>query len=282
MPLPISIPPTLFRELEAHLLTLLRSLSPDEWHTPTVCPEHTVKDVAALLLEGALCHLSIHRDTYHSPRSAPPAKPGARGTTLPGCNPAWTGATDHLSPRVLIDLLENTSRQYCDFLAGLNPSSPAPAPVMWAGESHSQIWFEIARVYTDRWHWQREIALALGRQTPIDEPHYYNPVLKMLLRAMAYTFKDTPAREGTTVRTIITGPAGGTWQIMRAASWSFMIPDSSRPADATATIPKDAAWLVLTKPWPPEESLRRFPEIKLEGDQRLAMRVLEMASATAA
>lgn len=282
MPTPILIPPTLIRELEAHLLALLGSLSPDDWTRATVSPDRTVKDIAVRLLAGALCHLSVRRD------QSQPVHDGGGGVVASGprgaeeeCSDAWVAVADHLSPRVLIDLQENTTRQYSDYLGALNPGGPAPFPTTWAGERHSQNWVEIARQYTERWRLQRLIALALGRATPIDEPHFYNPVLKMLLRAMAYTFKDVPAREGTTVRTVITGPAGGVWQIMRGGSWAFTIPDPSRAADATAIIPKDAAWQVFTKPWAPDEALRRFPEIKLEGDQRLARRVLELTAVTA-
>ena len=60
----------LFRELHGHLLDLLRSLSPEDWHRPTVCSAWCVKDIASHLLDGDLRRLSIQRDGY-SPPDAP-------------------------------------------------------------------------------------------------------------------------------------------------------------------------------------------------------------------
>ena len=57
----------LFRELHGHLLVLLRSLTPEDWHRPTVCSAWCVKDIASHLLDGNLRRLSIQRDGYAPP-----------------------------------------------------------------------------------------------------------------------------------------------------------------------------------------------------------------------
>ena len=57
----------LFDEVNGHLLALLRSLEPDDWHRPTMCSAWDVKDLAAHLLDSALRRLSLHRDGYASP-----------------------------------------------------------------------------------------------------------------------------------------------------------------------------------------------------------------------
>jgi hypothetical protein len=62
----------LFRELHGHLVALLRSLTPDDWHRPTVSSERTVKDIAAHLLDGSVRRLSLMRDGF-----APPGQPTA-------------------------------------------------------------------------------------------------------------------------------------------------------------------------------------------------------------
>ena len=54
----------LFPEITSRLSELLRSLSPDEWHLPTVSSRRTVKDIASHLLDGSLRRLSIQRDGY--------------------------------------------------------------------------------------------------------------------------------------------------------------------------------------------------------------------------
>ena len=65
------------------------------------------------------------------------------------------------------------------------------------------MWFDIAREYTERWHHQRQIALAVGRLTPIDSRRLYHPVLDAFLRALPYTYRDVDAPEGTVVAVTI-------------------------------------------------------------------------------
>jgi mycothiol maleylpyruvate isomerase-like protein len=84
----------LFRELHGHLLVLLRSLTPEDWHRPTVCSAWCVKDIASHLLDGNLRRLSIQRDGY-----APPDAPcgfdshEALVAYLTKLNTDWTLAT---------------------------------------------------------------------------------------------------------------------------------------------------------------------------------------------
>jgi uncharacterized damage-inducible protein DinB len=62
----------LFPLLDAKLIELLRSLSPDDWNKPTVARLWTVKDVAAHLLDGNLRMLSRARDGYSTRRIVKP------------------------------------------------------------------------------------------------------------------------------------------------------------------------------------------------------------------
>ncbi|MEO6056721.1 MAG: maleylpyruvate isomerase N-terminal domain-containing protein, partial [Gemmatimonadales bacterium] len=50
------------RPLHAELLRLLRGLTADDWHRPTVCALWSVRDVVAHLLDDDLRRLSFHRD----------------------------------------------------------------------------------------------------------------------------------------------------------------------------------------------------------------------------
>src|SRR5262245_47881609 len=54
----------LFPEVTSRLLGLLRSLTPDEWHQPTVSSRRTVKDIASHLVDGSLRRLSMQWDGY--------------------------------------------------------------------------------------------------------------------------------------------------------------------------------------------------------------------------
>src|SRR5436189_190963 len=61
----------LFPTLDAQLIDLLRSLTPDDWERQTIAPRWTVKDVAAHLLDTQLRTLSFGRDGY-TPSPPPP------------------------------------------------------------------------------------------------------------------------------------------------------------------------------------------------------------------
>ena len=54
----------LFPLMRAALLDLLRGLSDDEWHLPTVCEGWTVKDIAQHMLADDVGNLSRRRDGY--------------------------------------------------------------------------------------------------------------------------------------------------------------------------------------------------------------------------
>src|SRR4051812_49514730 len=66
-PMPPILVADLFPEVSRHLVALLRSLTPDEWHRPTVSSRRTVKDIASHLLDGSLRRLSMQRDGYTPP-----------------------------------------------------------------------------------------------------------------------------------------------------------------------------------------------------------------------
>ncbi len=57
----------LFREINGHLLALLRSLTADDWHRPTTSSQRNVKDIASHLLDGSVRRLSLMRDGYVRP-----------------------------------------------------------------------------------------------------------------------------------------------------------------------------------------------------------------------
>ena len=64
MPMPPILVADLFPEVSGRLVELLRSLSLEEWHLPTVSSRRTVKDIASHLLDGSFRRLSMQRDGY--------------------------------------------------------------------------------------------------------------------------------------------------------------------------------------------------------------------------
>ena len=106
---PIIISNELFQELDAELLTLLRSLGDRDWNRPTICSKWAVKDIAAHLLDGSIRRLSIQRDRYlpsESPRGF--ASYANLVAYLNDLNAIWTKAARRISPAILIQLLEIT------------------------------------------------------------------------------------------------------------------------------------------------------------------------------
>lgn len=153
MAMPPILVADLFPDVCRRLVELLRSLSPDEWHRPTVSSRRTVKDVASHLLDGSLRRLSMQRDGYRPAdgRSQPQANEPLTDF-LNRLNDEWETGTRRLSPAVLVGLIEWADVQLADLFRSLDPHGPALFPVAWAGEDESRDWMDVARDYTEKWH----------------------------------------------------------------------------------------------------------------------------------
>lgn len=259
-----------YPQVEARLIELLRALSPEDWRRATLCPGWTVKDIAAHLLDTNLRRLSMARDAFFG--EAPENANSYEGLVrfLDRLNADWVRAARRISPRLLTDWMEITSREVCAHFAALDPFAKAPFSVAWAGESESLNWFDIAREYTERWHHQQQIRLAVARPgsstaSDILTRELYYPVLDTFMRALPRTYAQVDAPEGTTVKVTVTGEAGGAWLLLRrAATWQFT---NTEPASlaAEAAIPPDLAWRLFTNSLPAEA--RRA--VQTRGDARL-------------
>ena len=269
----------LFRELDGHLLELLRSLSPEDWHRPTVCSAWSVKDIASHLLDTALRRLSMQRDGY-----VPPDAPKGFGSNeelvsyINRLNSEWTSATARISPRALTDLMQQVTAELADLFESADPFARALFPVAWAGESESLMWFDMAREFTERWHHQRQIADAVGRPTPIDERHLQHPVLDTFMRALPHTYRDVTASDGTLVCVRIVGDAGGEWYVRRWEGRWRLFYAAGADADSVVTIPQPIAWKFLTKRTDREAARARFPSIRIDGEAAYGEPALEMVS----
>ena len=278
---PIVVAP-LFRELDGHLLDLLRSLAPEDWNRPTVCSARSVKDIAAHLLDSSLRRLSMQRDGYVPPQAPKGFDSYAELVAyLNRLNAEWTTATTRLSPTVLIGLIEKAAAELADLLESADPFAPALFSVAWAGESESLMWFDIAREFTERWHHQRQIADAVDRPTPIDDRHLYYPVLDTFMRALPHTYRDVPAPEGTLVAVQVVGEAGGDWFVRREKQAWRLVDEPAENADSVVTLDQAIAWKFLTKRTDRATALARFPTIRIDGETIYGEPVLEMVSVMA-
>ena len=272
----------LFPMVDGMLLELLRSLNPEEWERQTVSPKWKVKDVAAHLLDTALRGVSFGRDGY-----VPPApnidSAAALGAYIDRLNEEGVTVYRRLSPSVLISLMEIACEQLAEYHAGRDPLAQAPYGVSWAGEQKSANWFDTAREYTERWHHQQQIRLAIAssgdRGPSILTRELYYPVLDCFMRALPFTYRNVSARAGTAIRITVSGECGGSWNLRREDSgWVLTEPGTDQPA-AETTIPQEIAWRIFTK------GIARASaqsQVKTTGDAVLALHVLSMISIVSA
>ncbi len=276
-PNPVFVTP-LFRELTGHLLPLLQSLDPDEWHRPTSSSERDVKDIAAHLLDGSIRRLSLQRDNFRPTNFDAPDDLMAYLNRL---NSEWTTALRRVSPRLLTGWIEQTDEELAELFESLDPFETAVFPVDWAGEAESANWFDIAREYTEKWHHQQQIYDALGKASPILDRKFYFPCLDIFMRALPFTLRETAAPEGTLVVVEVRGDSGGKWFAVRQKKEWALVTESNASVAATFSISQDSAWKFLTKRLDHETALARFPDIDIDGNTELGSRVLSMVSVMA-
>lgn len=245
----------LFPKIEAKLVELLRSLSPEEWERQTVAPQWRVKDVAAHLLDTNLRKLSMVRDGYfgESPGGIESYKDLVK--FLDCLNADWVRAMRRVSPRLITDLLEWSAPLVSEFTMGLDPMAQASFSVAWAGEEKSLNWFDIAREYTERWHHQQQIRLAVGKPG-IETRELYYPVLDTFVRALPHGYRDVGAVDGTVMALNVEGEAGGEWFLIRTHGQWELYSQADRKPDTYIVIPQEIAWRVFTKGIDRESALK--------------------------
>src|SRR5258708_19206540 len=176
----------LFPKLDGLLLELLRSLTAEDWENQTLSPKWKVEHVAAPLLDTALRGVSSGRDGYvvESPGITSAADLVAFIDRLNG---EGVIVYRRLSPLVLIRLVEVATKSLAEFYAPRDPDATAPYGVSWAGEEKSANWFDTAREFTERWHHQQQIRLAMDKPG-IMTRELYHPVLDCFLRALPFAY----------------------------------------------------------------------------------------------
>ena len=90
--------------MDAQLIELLRSLTPDEWALQTIAPAWKVRDVAAHLLDTALRRLSMVRDGNFV-ETVEIRSPADVVTLVNRLNREGVTVYRRLSPSILIELM---------------------------------------------------------------------------------------------------------------------------------------------------------------------------------
>ena len=258
----------LFPKLDAMLLELLRSLTPEDWEKQTVSPKWKVKEVAAHLLDTPLRGVSIARDGY-SPEASRISSGIELAAYINRLNEEGVSLYRRLSPAVLISLMQVASQLLAEYHHSRDPDADAPYGVSWAGEENSSNWFDTAREFTERWHHQQQIRLAVNKPG-IMTRELYHPVLDCFLRALPFTYRTVSAKPGTYVQINVSGECGGSWYLSRAEQAWQLTEEPLGDRLSETTIPQEIAWRIFTKGIDRESAL---PQVKISGDTKLGLHV---------
>lgn len=264
----------LFPDERAALLDLLDALAPQAWAAPTVCEGWSVKDIAGHLLGDDLGLLSGRRDGFRSPdgQGVNFADWDELIAFINRQNDTWVRAMRRLSPQVLVDLLRVSGAQTQAFFESLDADATG-GTVNWVSAEPGPVWMELAREYTERWTHQQHIRDAVNLPG-LKDRRMFGPVLDAFCRALPRTFAAVDAPQGTTVRCVVTGEAGGAWTIRReGAAWvQYVHEPGDPPADGTVTLDQETAWRLFTRGIDRETALA---QVVIEGRRELGLHLLD-------
>jgi len=201
----------LLPKIDELLINLLEGLSAKDWERQSVAPKWTIKDISVHLLDGNLRTLSMLRDRYYGESTSNIDSYQGLVKFLNKLNADWVKATKRLSPNVIINLLKSSGKEYCEYLKTLNTEDKAEFPVDWAGENESKNWFHIAREYTEKWHHQQQIRLAVGKDAELLKEEWYFPYLDTSVRALPYNYRNMTSKSGGSIKFTFTGNASKHW-----------------------------------------------------------------------
>jgi uncharacterized protein (TIGR03083 family) len=263
----------LFPGLEAKLIELLRSLAPEDWEKQTLAPKWKVKDVAAHLLDTQTRKLAAARHGY-KPENSKKLTPAKLVTLINFLNAEGVRQYGRLPPDELISKMEMASRESAEYHQALDPFGTAMFPVSWAGEEESANWFDTAREFTERWHHQQQIRLAVNKPSIMTREFYF-PVLDCFLRALPHTYRRVTAKTGSLAQFNVSGECGGSWYLFRDGDAWSLIPSLAGERISETTIPQEIAWRIFTKGIAAEEA---ETQVQVAGDAEVGLHILKMIS----
>ena len=264
-------------ELDELLFKLLEGLSATDWDKQTIVPKWKVKDVAAHLLDGNLRTLSMLRDKYYGENYENLKSYEDLIDFLNRQNSVWVVATKRLSPKVIIDLLKSSGKEYCNFLATLDLNDKSEFSVSWAGENESRNWFHIAREYTEKWHHQQQIRLAVGKEQELLEQKWYLPYLDTSIRALPHHYRNVEGSAEDLVKFTFLGKTEASWFLHYKEGWELLTSYNNEPK-SEVKIRSEDAWKIFTKGLTKEEAIGNSEII---GDKKLGEKIFDMIAVMA-
>lgn len=267
----------LFPKLTEKFLKLLRELEPSDWLRPSPIKGRTVKDLVSHVIDGSLRNISMQRDNFMDNSNVPNINSYDELINhIQKLNTDWMIASKRLSPKILIDLLEYSEKEFYEFMKSKNPKGKALFSVAWAGETESENWFDIAREYTEKWHHQMQIRLALDKPIFLDT-EYSEPLYDTFMIALPHLYREfSNFEKGTKIKISLTGKLNKSWIIeWQTDKWIFT--DSIKPEIYTSVeIPDDIAWKIFTNTDRDKE--KYITKIKINGDKSIGLKLLDLVT----
>lgn len=260
----------LFPLLDEKLISLLRSLTPEEWKKPTIAKLWTVKDIASHLLDTNIRTISLARDQHLTEPDRAINSYHDLVEYLNQLNADWVKATKRMSPQLLTDLLEVTGKQCSAYWQQADLFTDAIFSVAWAGEQTSKNWFHIAREYTEKFIHQQQIREAVGKQELFTKELFY-PFIDTFMQALPYTFRNTVAETGTTVQVTVSSDIGSNWFVVKNETGWTLTNESANEVAAQVIIDPQTAWKLFSKGIRPEETIAIIHGNKKLGETALTM-----------
>ena len=264
----------LFPQLTNELLHLLRSLDNSDWLKPSPIENRTVKDLVSHLIDGSLRRLSIQRDGFADNTNIPNINSyDDLVNHIQTLNSNWMNNSRRLSPTILIDLLEYSESQLFEFFKTLNPNENALYSVAWAGEIESKNWFDIAREYTEKWHHQMQIRLALNKPILMDIK-YTEPLYDTFMRGLPHLYSDfTNFEIGEMIKISLTGTLNKSWLLKKQSQKWIPVEGNAERINTLVELPDDIAWKIFTNTDRNKEKYKS--RINTIGESRIGLKLLD-------
>jgi hypothetical protein len=179
-----------------------------------------------------------------------------------------------LKPDELISRMEAASKESAEYHRALDPFAPAMFPVSWAGDETSPNWFDTAREFTERWHHQQQIRMAVEKPGIMTREFYY-PVLDCFMRALPYTYREVSGKPGSLIQFNVSGECGGSWFLNRDDEAWRLLSSAMGEKASEVTIPQEIAWRIFTKGILREDARAK---VQASGDTELGLHILDMIS----